>query len=188
MRWEFERCQKLLFEAVTRGLQEAADYIRSIERTGRGDSPVTGLSLDMFPWFSNLTLSLRVFDDCAGDRASYRYNAADWKHFDFPRAWETRTFAEAGKLINDFYLADGSYSRERAHLIFLAGAEALLDPRVANQLKLLGIDAPTVSDDFLPHFFEYMVVDSDATIAANYCEIVAANRVTARLLGKTDDK
>jgi hypothetical protein len=67
-----------------------------------------------------------------------------------------------------------------AHLIFLAGAEALLDPRVAQLLVELGINAPTYRDSFPSPLFEYMVFDFDKTVSANYCEIVLANRVTAK--------
>ena len=44
----------------------------------------------------------------------------------------------------------------------------------------LGINAPTYVDSFASRVFEYMVFDFDGTVKANYCELVMANRVTAK--------
>jgi hypothetical protein len=92
---------------------------------------------------------------------------------------------EAGQLIQELYVSAGEqHYREMAHLVFLAGAEALLDRRIGEQLRKLGVNAPIVTDGFSHHRF-YMVFDPDESIRANYCEIVVANRITARLLRET---
>ena len=57
---------------------------------------------------------------------------------------------------------------------------ALLDLRVANRLGEIGVNAPVYGDEFLRGGFEYMVFDPDETVRVNYCELVLANRVTAR--------
>src|SRR5262249_17140599 len=90
--------------------------------------------------------------------------------------------ALAVEFVHAAYVSENSnhIAREMAHMIFLAGAEALLDPSVAEALKELGIDAPVCRDDFMPRYFEYMVFDFDGTYPGNYCELVMANRVTAR--------
>jgi hypothetical protein len=69
-----------------------------------------------------------------------------------------------------------------SHIIFLAGAEALLDPKVAELLRCFNIDAPTLQDRFISSSFQYIVVDPDQTLKSNYCDLVLANRVTKRLL------
>jgi hypothetical protein len=65
-------------------------------------------------------------------------------------------------------------------MIFLAGAEALLDPQVATAFSELGISAPVCGDAFMPRPFEYMVFDFDGTVPGNYCDLVLANRVASR--------
>jgi hypothetical protein len=181
MKHDFAECRRVLFDATLKALRESSTFINSIERTPRGDLPVTGISLDLYPWHGAMTLSLRLSSDFP--LGGHRYDIGDWKHHDFPRAWETTFFQEAGRFLQRFYQAGGQDEFQvRAHLIFLAGAEALLDPRVAQELQSLGIDAPIKTDHFLSHYFEYIVFDGDATVKANYCEIVMANRVTNRFL------
>jgi len=180
MKLEFQECRRVLLDATLKALRESADRINAIERTGRGDLPVTGFSLDLFPWFGDMTLSIRISSDWPCGR--HAYDIGDWKHHDFLKSWGTDRFKDAGKFIQAFYQAGPQPERrDRAHLVFLAGAEALLDPRVAAQLQLLGIDAPVVEDRFGGDW--YIVVDEDGSIRANYCEIVLANRITNRLIG-----
>lgn len=180
MRREFDECRKLLYDSTLNALKESSAFFASIERTAREELPVTGISLDLYPWHGALTLSLRLSSDFES-----RYDIGDWKHHDFLSAWETKCFDEAGKWLERFYQAGGSDEYQvRAHLIFLAGAEALLDPNVAKQLQALGVNAPIKSDRIQSHSFEYIVLDSDATVKANYCELVIANRVTHRMLNE----
>jgi hypothetical protein len=182
MKNDFIECQYVLFDATSNVLRESSPYINSIERTARGDLPVTGLSLDLYPWHGAITLSLRLSSDFP--LGENRYEIGDWKYHDFPSAWKTTCFQEAGHFLQRFYRAGGQDEfQARAHLVFLAGAEVLLDPRIAEQLQSLGIDAPIKTEYFISHYFEYIVLDSDETVKANYCEIVMANRVTNLLLG-----
>lgn len=139
-------------------LRECADRVGAVERTGRGDIPAAGLSLDLAPWHGRIGLSLRLADD-------------------FPMAIFAMT-APTGCTSTLRPLVD------RAHLIFLAGAEALLRPTVAEFLRELGIAAPVMTDPLAPHDFEYIIADPDATVVANYCDIVIANCVTQRSIGE----
>jgi hypothetical protein len=109
----------------------------------------------------------------------HRYRSVEWRHHDFTRDCESATLRDAARYVQEIYLGS-SYNREIAHLIFLAAGEALLDPAVAVYLQGIGIDAPVWTDEFASGF-EYIVVDEDQTVKANYCEIVLVNRVTARL-------
>jgi hypothetical protein len=80
--------------------------------------------------------------------------------------------------------AEGLGSQEVAHLIFLAAADALLDKSVSTFLQSVGINATERSDTLPRGYFQYIVIDEDGVIKANYCDIVLANRVTRRLLGR----
>jgi len=116
-----------------------------------------------------------------------RYNSADWEYFDFVSNSSFAGLQPAADFIRQAYVSEGEDSparHEMAHLVFLAGAEALLDRRVAACLCEIGVNAPAYGDEFLQRPFEYMVFDPDETVRVNYCELVLANRVTSKWLGK----
>jgi hypothetical protein len=133
-------------------------------------------------------LSVRTRDESSGD---LRYDLAAWKHYEFagdinsPVLKEVANYCAA--VVNDPQMQDntGVKSQEAAHLLYLAAAEALLAPEVSAILNSLGIEAPTTSDNLQAGYFEFVVLDSDKTLKCNSCEIVRANRVTTRLLGKS---
>jgi hypothetical protein len=121
-----------------------------------------------------------------------RYSTADWKHnclignepsLSPPHASASvKLFENAANYIYEQTMESGELEQEVVHLIYLATAEALLDPSITSVLRGYQIDAPFVEDSFLPHrCFEYVVTDPDESIAANYCEIVIANRITNRM-------
>jgi hypothetical protein len=178
---DFVECREVLFRGIMEGLRSQEADIRATERDARGESLVNGISLDLAPWHGGVGLSLRLQSDPR--RGDGRYNSADWDYFDFVSGQTCAALRTAGAYIRDIYLSEGQEGPlGLAHLIFLAGAEALLDERVAEYLRSLDIDAPIVRERFQDHVFEYIVTDPDGTVRANYCEIVVANRWTARLM------
>jgi len=91
----------------------------------------------------------------------------------------------AAEYVHVAYSRDEQFkSEERFHLMLLAGAHALLDHRVALLLQSVGVDAPQIEERLGGTCFKYIVMDSDGTIAANYCDIVRANHATRQLLGR----
>lgn len=180
---ELEGCREAILDAILDSLGERADYISSIERTANGRIPVTGIALELMPWHGGLGLSLRLSSDFPLGKS--RYDSADWPHFDFTDGCVSPSIRAAITLVERIYSLGKLSGNDRcdfAHLTFLAGAEALLHPRVASALNEFGIDAPTLTDSFVTSPFQYIVTDVDETIKSNYCDIVLANRVVKRLL------
>jgi hypothetical protein len=181
MPFPFEKCRTVLCDGALAALEQGAGYILGLERAAQGNIPVNGLAFDLAPWHEGIGMSLRV----AHPVGEYGDNSADWQHADFVSSDTCPPLAAAASVINAAYYSrgeDSSVCMEMAHLIFLAGAEALLDARIARQLQKLDVNAPLVEDGFSTYCRFYMVFDPDETVKANYCEIVLANRVTARLL------
>ena len=174
MAFGFSRCRDLILQGILAGIQQRADEIARIARESR----VTGISLDLVPWHRGLGISIRQ----GTEHWEFRYWPADWANFDVVSNETCAELQRAVEFIHEAYVSENSnhLAREMAHMIFLAGAEALLDSRVAMALAELGIDAPVCGDDFMPRPFEYIVLDCDGTVSGNYCELVLANRVTAR--------
>jgi hypothetical protein len=147
---------------------------------------IDGLCYDILPWHGIVALSFRVVEDERNEvpHRWYRYSPADWKHYDF--VGDETTFDAAREHTHRIYMAAGDPRRQQEvmHLISLAAADALLDPGVAHRLQSFGIAAPVVVDELPRGRFEYMVIDEDRVIKANYCEIVMANRIAKRLLGR----
>jgi hypothetical protein len=172
-----DECRRLLLEGILGALEAKAADIQAIGRTVHGECPISGVSLDMAPWHCALGLSLRLNSEVGDDR----YDIAGWQYFDFVSQQSFPGLQPVADFIGEAYCSEGEfYRREMAHLIFLAGAEALLDERAATYLIGLGLEAPILGSEFGQRYFEYMVFDPDCTIRANYCELVLANRVTAR--------
>ena len=179
---DLERIRGPLLCAILDALEFARPRIEAIPNAKK---EINGISYDLYRWHKYVAISFRE----AG--AVVRDNPADWKYFEIVSSVTTRSpfLDTAAELIDrEWNNAEerGLRLTEAAHLIFLAGAEVLLDASVARMLQNMGVDATEVRDGFLPKPFEYMVLDPDQTVRANYCEIVMANRATARLLRKTD--
>lgn len=180
---QFGACKAAILAAITDALRERAEYVASFERTARGDIPVTGIALELTPWHGGLGLSLRLSSDYP--LGNVQYDSADWPHFDFTTGCTSPSIAAAILLVKQVYEEGKKPDNDRrdfAHLTFLAGAEALLDPAVASILKDFDIDAPVLEDRFVSSPFQYIVADPDATLKSNYCDIVLANRVAKRVL------
>ena len=174
-----ENGRRVFVDAILSMLKDRSDYINNIERTGRGEIPITGISLDVTPWHKEFGLSLRLTEEFPSGEC--RLNSASWKHFDFTSDSTVKEKTEALKFIEQNYESNGLNGQDSAHLIFVAGAEALLDPQVSELLNKFSIKAPVISNESVGHFFEFIVCDPDETISGNYCEIVIANRITNRL-------
>jgi hypothetical protein len=181
MAFNFSQCRSLILQGILEGLALRADKIAAIEKVPNVEFPVNGVSLDLVPWHGALGVSLRL---CTEFELEIRYCNVEWAYFDLVSNANCPVLQRAADFVHQAYTSENSNSmaREMAHLIFLAGAAALLDPSVAHLLVELGINAPTCRDDFLSPLFEYMVFDFDQTVRVNYCELVCANRVTAKWL------
>jgi hypothetical protein len=71
---------------------------------------------------------------------------------------------------------------DRRHMLYLVAAEALLDEKITKVLIEYGIEVPVFGDELGSAPFEFFVYDPDGALRANYCDIVRAHRVTARIL------
>lgn len=177
-----EKCKSAISFAIVDALNDRVDYIAEIERTGRGELPISGIALELFPWHSSLGLSLRSINDFPTGES--QYDSADWEHFDFTNECDLPSIDNAIRLVSELYemgRGDKFDLAEMAHLTFIVGAEALMQPDVCDTLNNLGIRAPRLSDRFVSSPFQYIVMDGDETVKSNYCDIVLANRVTQRL-------
>ena len=186
MKFEFSKCRGLVLEAILAELDVGAGRFTPDNDSGEDKiaaSSVSGIGLDFSPWHRQLMLGLREQEKW--DEA-IRYRIGDWKYYplnkpDFPPSLPQT--AAAADFAGDVYDSAAEMRPiEVAHLMFLAAAKALVDPAVTDRLQQLGNDAPFITDDFpSSRVFEYVVTDGDESIAANYCEIVIANRLTNRL-------
>jgi hypothetical protein len=143
--------------------------------------------LELSPWNGGFGLSLRLTADYP--MGGYRYESGDWVHSCFTEGCEAPSIETACSIVARFYERAAALSikkTEMGHLTFLAGAEALLDLTVAKSLNGLGIRAPELKDTFVTSAFDYIVMDEDETVKSNYCDMVIANRVADRLLGKRE--
>ena len=179
-----DACREAILRAIIDSLQERTDYIAQIERTPRGDVPVSGIALELFPWHARMGLSLRLTSDFP--LGTSRYGSANWPHFDFTVGCHAPSIVTAISLVTQIYdrgNEPGIDRRDMAHLAFMAGAEALLHPQVSRLLNDFGINAPTLTDTIVTSPFQYIVIDADQTVKSNYCDIVMANRVALRIIG-----
>jgi hypothetical protein len=179
MAFSFSRCRAVILQGILKGIRLRA---RKIARIATEQETVTGISLDLVPWHREVGLSLRQSSEHWDDKV--RYCNVEWAYFDLVSEQTCRALRRAADFVHAAYTSEESnrLAAEMAHMIFLAGAEALLDAQVAMAFSQLGIDAPTCGDDFMPRPFEYMVFDFDGTVRGNYCDLVLANRVAARWL------
>ncbi len=194
---QYDDCKHTIRSYVVEALNESAEYIRKVTQGTEETQTITGIALDICPWHEDIGLSLRLHSEyyALGEMRNdmaWRYNSANWAHFGFTDNFEIPSLSGANRLIAEIYeQGDGDSEdhgivspspRDFAHLIFMAGADALLDTDISTILNNLGIDAPDVDEDFIPGPFDYIVTDPDGSLDANYCDIILANRVMKRLL------
>ncbi len=183
---DIEAMKKKFLAAILELLDSSKITFDAIPKMGGKILSVTGISLDIYPWNEYFALSLRNTEKTHNQ---HRYSPAEWNYFEFATSLQSlsQPLVEAVALMTTEYDAAtdaGLDSTEASHLMFIAGAEALLDPAVAKKLRTYGIEAPLIDDSFANFPFEYMVFDSDSAALTNYCELVIANRVTLKLLRK----
>ena len=183
MGFPFDECLEVLRNALTVSLDEHGPTIRELNRA----ESFGAATYDILPWDPYLGVGFRLESEPYDST-----NSADWKHGRVISAWNSPTIAAAQDYLHRVYRGfrqgadcDGDSLQEAAHLIFLAGAQALLDPRIALQLQGLGVAAPIIGDTMPWHVFKFFVFDDDGAIKANYCDVLCANRAAQRLLGRT---
>ena len=182
MNFDVTACNRLLLESLIKAIDHSEDKIRAIAESeqANGKCNIDGLSFDVLPWHSTLDITFRNSQDETEGAGRYRYSPADWKYYDYLDC--ESAFDDAVDFTTELYESvEVPQKAEMMHLLYLSAAEALLDHQVANRLGALGIDAPLVSNSFRTSNFEYMVIDEDRVIRANYCEIILANRIADRL-------
>ncbi len=182
MRFQFADCRAAILRGILAALDSHRTAIKRIERTRGGRlGAITGFALDLAPWHGGVGLAPRLSSDPRD--AERRYSSVEWEFFNFISTANSEALVAVGEYIRKAYRSRGKRGYlDMAHLIFLAGAEALLDKRVAATLAECGVDAPVVRNRLGGDRFDYIVVDPDGTIHSNYCELVLAMRVTKRLL------
>lgn len=184
MTFDFDKCRDVLFRAIIDSLEASADAVRGL--ASDESCKLDGFEFGIFPWHQSVQLSFRTADEryseYDGKQLDIRYSPAAWRHYDLIRH---ESLDNAGEFIGTVYPASGGKpGQEALHLILLAAADALLDERVALLLRGLGLNAKVRKEEVPWGGFEYMVLDEDQAFKANYCEIILANRVAKRLLGR----
>jgi hypothetical protein len=181
MDFDFDECTRILHKGLVSGLAARGDQIRNLHAT----EPLRAVSYDVVPWHPRLSVSFRLESESNWGASA---NFADWKHDYFVGETDSESLVEARRYIEAAYKQGegdtGTRCQEIAHLIFLSAAHALLAEDVAVTLRSFGIDAPHICDTMPWYGFHYFVTDPDGVIKANYCDIVCANRVTQRLIGR----
>jgi hypothetical protein len=192
----YEQCRERLVLAVIAGLRHSEPAIRQ-RFAAENQMPMyaeppafdvsgIGLYVDSDDTF---ILSLRTTDEKWDNQVSL-----------FPASWENAVLGGSGPVdvaeINECltflamwceswsarYEDSRSVSPMCSHLLYLAAAEALLDPRVCQELHRLRIDAiPSTDAEFSNTLFSYVVRERDDRFSMNYCDLVLAMRYTAQI-------
>lgn len=161
-------------------------------------SSVNGISYDIIPHERFSAISFRKTGDYKVSGVAnldLQYSPADWEHYTFFEydTSKSQKFREVSEYIFQLYEElyakndDDEYhsiQQDINHLIFLAIAEAVLQPSVTNKLSEYLTLAPTLIDEPDGYSFEYMVTDMDKSFNFNYCELIIADRMTKKLVGK----
>jgi hypothetical protein len=184
MQIHFDNLVRSFRSAVVSLLKGGKSIFGPIRRSRDGTLPITALHLGIYPWHGYVALSFRDTEEIGND------DVASWRRFEIIRSdRDTESSLSAcAKSMTIFYESASRYRLKRvdaAHLLFLAGAQALLHKSVYGALREHHIELDDFSRLDSGHFFEFLVFDPDATIRGNYCEIIRANVATRRLLSKT---
>ena len=183
MHYDYDTCRDVLLRSLTEALEQQADRIRELEARTRADGrALNGMSFDVLPWHPTITVSFRS----SADSEQFRYEPGDWQGYALIGPHNAaKPLAPAMQIVGAAYvLAGDEVGQESNHLIQLAAADAILDPKVAQLLQECGVRASIITDSIPYGLFEFVVVDEDRVFRANYCEIVVAMRVARRLLGR----
>ena len=180
MNFNLTECRKVLHNDLMNALTAKREAIRDLHKV----EELWAISYDIIPWDPYIGIAFRLESE-SGFNASLK--SGDWKHSHFIEDCTSKELVPARDYVHAQFQSagdDGKRAQEMAHLIFLAAADALLDESVALLLQSAQINAPVIGDTLPCNYFKYIVIDEDGVIKANYCDIVCANRVTKRLLGK----
>jgi hypothetical protein len=174
-----------LCDQLVLALQSAAPWFEALPVTPRGYRAYSGMSLDLHIQHGYVEVSLRT----SGERANERY-IGDWSHSGFLSSLNGPCDNEMGQIaatIMKKYSEVGEDDlrgqADRRHLLFLAGAEALLQREISEILNGYRIEAPYFGSELGGYPFSYFVLDPDEGLSANYCDLVRSKLITARLLG-----
>lgn len=190
MGYDWHRGTKLFLNAILNSLQQRADYIRAIERNGRGEMPIDGIAFDVHPDYGYVALSLRE-----SKGLSLSWNSADWPHFEFVNSQQHKydPLMEAVSHMRACYepyaQSTTYHGVEIRHLMMVSAAFALIDPAVADLLRSFEIEAATWDGRMYPdpRYFEYVVLNAMESDRLNYCELMRQNLITTRLMGAAWD-
>jgi hypothetical protein len=188
----YARCRELFQAGILDCLNLCTPKLREVVGDANGVFPVNGVTLSILPWFGQAGIAFRVRSDPATLRVG------EWAHYDdFVDlcADHPGPLADAARYAREVWESPpaGLSGLQMAHLIFLAGAEALLSESVRGSFYAI-LDAIQSESVFTGQFsfanqlsaydgwFEYVVSDPDGNSRANYCDIVRANEVTRAAL------
>ncbi|MAG94332.1 MAG: hypothetical protein CMJ48_11350 [Planctomycetaceae bacterium] len=184
MSYDHNECRSVLFESLLSALSAHANLIRELESEHRTEwrSGICALSYDILPWQAFIAIDFCTASD---DYPAVKLTPADdcWSGYELigvHNAEEQLTPA-----IDYVFNLHQTYpdSRELYHLIWMAAADALLDPKIAEVLRSAGLAVDAAADE-MPDSSKitHVVTDMDRVFEGNYCEMIVAQRVMSRLL------
>jgi hypothetical protein len=191
--FDYEHCTKLILSGILDALEQSKDKIKEFPKHPVGTSTIKGMSLDIFPWHNLIQISF-----CSSTDLFEEKYIAEWKYFNFISN-NSDNYCQSLDVASDYVSSFWDVSEEeeltdyyidlqlKANVIFLAGAEALLDRKVHEKLISFGLDTLKYSEDPLKKDNFFLVFDDDKTIEANYCEIIKSNRATKLLFAELSD-
>ncbi len=180
MTLDLEQLAQSFRDDLVAALKAAAPHFEALPVTPRGHRSHSGLSLDLFIQHGYVQVSLREADE-----RQLQGNIGDWANQGFLSSRSGPCDEELGRLASTIASVDANWqgeSHDLRHLLFVAAARALLDPQVAELLRSHRINAPCHAAELGGHPFAFYVMDPDEMLRANYCDIVRAQRITARIL------
>jgi len=179
--FDYNTCKELILKGILESINDKKDEILAFPKHPIGTSTIKGMSLDIFPWHNLVQISF-----CDDADSFKEEHIAEWKYFNFVSSNEDnyhRSLELAANYISSFWEGSDEEDEDdyfierrlRAHIIFLAGAEAILDKSVSELLLDCGLDQCKYSEHPFDTGRFFLVCDDDQTLSANYCEIVKSN-------------
>lgn len=198
--FEYEICKSLMLGGLLQALEIKKPELSTFLKHPIGTTTIHRMCLDIHPWHNSIMISFCHEEDNHKDIATWRYF-----HFIGSETEEFPLLKQAANYITTFY--DPTYFMEddeefeeweenedeeidsnlKAHIIFLAGAEVILNEKVAHILRECGIDtAPIFEHPLQGYRSDFFLVENNNNdqIEANYCDIVRANRATEYLFSE----
>lgn len=177
MKFDFAQCRRILHRSLMAALEKNQKRICELNKT----EPIWAISYDIIPWDPYVGIAFRL--ESESDDRENSMSSGGWMNSHFIEDITEPALHPARDYVEE--LCKSNSSQEVPHLIYLAAADALLDKKVAALLQSNGV-AATVWGNRLSRggCFSYIVTDEDRVLKADYCEIVIANRITRRLLGR----